>query len=113
MTQRDFRMTSREVMTLAWRTFKVTGEKFADCLKRAWQVVKLKVAMKTRIVRFYYIKKSTGELRQAFGTLDPHRYEYEPKGGRTGSYADCVQYWDTEKGGFRMFKSYNLVRVEL
>lgn len=103
-----------EIMTLAWRIFRVTGESFAACLKRAWMNYKLKVAMMTRIVRFAYIKKSTGELRTAIGTTDPHRYEYTPTGnGRNGNFADCVQYWDQEADGFRMFKTYNLVSVTI
>ena len=61
--------TMREVMTDAWRMFRITGESFAACLKRAWQLAKLAKAMKTKVVQFFYVKVSTGELRQAFGTL--------------------------------------------
>lgn len=106
--------TLRDIMNTAWRICRVTGEAFAQCLKKAWQVYKLQMAMMNRIVRFSYIKKSTGELRTAYGTTDPHRYTYTPTGnGRNGNFADCVQYWDTEAQGFRMFKTFNLVSVEL
>ena len=84
-----------------------------EAMHICWMNLKLKKAMKTRVVQFFFIKASTGELRQAFGTTDPHRYEYEAKGGRNGNYAHCVQYWDTEKQGFRMFKDFNLVSVVL
>ena len=103
----------REVMTTAWQIFRTTGELFADCLKRAWQCNKLRKAMLTRIVRFTYIKKTTGELRNALGTLDTSRYDYEAVGGRDNKPADCIRYWDTEAQGFRMFKIFNLVSVSL
>lgn len=100
----------KSIMSLGWRIHEVTGETFAACLTRAWLNHKLRNAMRTRIVRFIYIKKSTGELRTAYGTTDPHRYTYTPTGtGRNGNFSDCVQYWDTEAHGFRMFKSFNLV----
>lgn len=84
----------------------------SEAMKQAWRVEKLKVALRERVVKFYYIKKSTGELREAFGTTDPHRYTYEAKGeGHRGNFADCVQYWDTEKQSFRCFKTYNLVKI--
>lgn len=103
----------REVMATAWQICRTTGESFSECLKRAWMNSKLKRAMKTGIVRFAYIKKTTGEIRHALGTLDPHRYEYEAVGGPDYKPADCIRYWDCEAHGFRMFKVFNLVSVSL
>lgn len=102
-----------EIMNTAWQIWRTTGENFADCLRRSWQCYKLRCAMMTRIVRFTYIKKTTGELRNAIGTLDPHRYHYEAVGGRDYKPADCIRYWDTEAQGFRMFKIFNLVSAEI
>lgn len=103
----------RDIMIQAWRICKVTGETFAECLKRSWMIVRLKKAMKSGIVQFFFMKQN-GELRQAFGTTDPTRYEYTPTGDRPRApYADCVQYWDTVKQGFRMFKTYNLKSIAL
>lgn len=79
-------------------------------MRKAWAVSKLQVMMKNGIVQFFYVKKSTGELRQAFGTLDPHRIDYTSK-GESRKFKDCVCYYDTEKHGFRTFKTYNLVNV--
>lgn len=109
-----FKKQMQEIMRIAWRIFRVTGETFSDCLRKAWMNYKLRCAMMTRIVRFAYIKKSTGELRTAIGTCDPTRYDYTPTGnGRNGNFADCVQYYDKEADGFRMFKTYNLVSAEI
>lgn len=100
-----------ELMRNAWRICRVTGKSFAECLKKAWMVLKLKATMKTQIVQFFFMKQN-GEMRQAFGTTDTNRFEYTPTGnGRKGDFSDCIQYWDTVKGGFRMFKIYNLVSI--
>ena len=37
----NFKNQMKEVMSMAWRFFKVTGESFSECLKRAWQVYRL------------------------------------------------------------------------
>lgn len=109
-----FQDQMREIMNLAWHICRITCEPFSVCLHKAWMNFKLKVAMMTKVVRFSYIKKSTGELRTALGTTDPHKYDYTPTGGvRNGNFADCVQYYDKEADGFRMFKSYNLVTISL
>lgn len=64
----NFRNNMREVMKNAHRFFKVTGESFSECLKRAWVVYKLSKAMKVKTVQFFY-QKVSGEIRQAFGTM--------------------------------------------
>ena len=109
----EFKNQMREIMNIAWQIFRITGETISACLKRAWTNFKLRNAMRTRIVRFSYIKKSTGELRVAYGTTDPHRYTYEAVGGRDTKPNDCTRYWDTEACGFRMFKIFNLVSAEV
>ena len=65
----NFKNQMREVMNEAWRMFRITGESFAECLKRSWLLLKLKVQMKKRTVQFFY-QKVSGEIRQAFGTLE-------------------------------------------
>ena len=109
--KQTFKNEMRELMVKSWSYVKRYGYTISEAMKVAWMNLKLRKAMKTRIVKFFYIKKSTGETREAYGTTDPTRYNYEAKGGRNGNYEDCVQYYDTEKQGFRMFKDYNLVRV--
>ena len=71
----------REVMSLAWKLFRVTGEAFADCLRKAWANFKLAAAMRTGIVKFYY-QKVNGEVRQAFGTLSDKYINVEAKGSQ-------------------------------
>lgn len=105
--------TMREVMTDAWRMFRITGESFATCLKRAWQLAKLAKAMKTKVVQFFYVKASTGELRQAFGTLQASVIDGLVKGTGRKANENLMTYYDQEAQDFRSFKKFNLVKVIL
>lgn len=108
-----FKNTMKEVMTDAWRMFRITGESFATCLKRAWQLAKLAKAMKTKVVQFFYVKASTGELRQAFGTLQGSVIDGLVKGTGRKANENLMTYYDQEAQGFRSFKKFNLVKVIL
>ena len=106
-----FKNSMREVMSTAWRFFKVTGESFADCLKRAWQVYKLAKEMKKRTVQFFY-QKVNGEICQAFGTMKDEVIADKIKGNDTRKKNDDLfTYWDCEKEAFRSFKKFNLVKI--
>lgn len=100
----------REVMNDAWRMFKVTGESFAECLKKAWLLLKLKLAMKKRTVQFFY-QKVSGEVRQAFGTLDESVIANSVKGTGRKPNETLFTYFDTEKGEYRSFKKANLINI--
>lgn len=56
------------IMRLAWQFVKRNGFTMSEALKCAWANMKLKAAMKERIVKFYF-QKVDGSLREAFGTL--------------------------------------------
>lgn len=101
------------IMQEAWRMFRITGESFATCLKRAWQLAKLAKAMKTKVVQFFYVKASTGELRQAFGTLQSSVIDGLVKGTGRKQNDNCMTYYDCEKQQFRSFKKFNLTEVIL
>ena len=107
----SFKNMMREVMAMAHRAYELKSAtmSWSECLKQAWQVLKLKLAMKKRVVEFYF-QKVNGEIRQAFGTLLQEKIDYVPNGkGKT--YRDCIKYWDMVKGEWRQFKAYNLIRV--
>ena len=63
-----FRSQMKEVMQLAWSFVRKNGYSMSEALKCAWANLKLKAALKVKIVEFYF-KKTDGTLRQAFGTL--------------------------------------------
>lgn len=100
-----------EIFKMAWRMVRENGFNMRLALKTSWDNFKLKLAMKTKIVKFRY-QKIDGSIREAFGTTDTSRYSYQPTGNGHALPSDCVRYWDTQKLGFRVFKTYNLLSVE-
>ncbi len=107
----NFKDQMREVMNNAWRMFRVTGESFAVCLKRAWQLLRLSQAIRTKTVQFFY-RKVNGEVRQAFGTMREDVISDKVKGNDIRrKNNDLFTYFDTEKGEFRSFKKFNLVSI--
>lgn len=67
-TSKSKRNQLSEVMILAWQFVKRNGFSMSEALRCAWVNIKLKVAMKSRIVKFYF-QKVDGSLREAYGTL--------------------------------------------
>lgn len=99
----------KDIMTLAWSFVKRNGFTMAEALKVAWLNAKVTKAMRTGIVQFFFMKVD-GTLRQAFGTLDPHRLPETQGTGRRAN--ETVQvYFDTDKQEFRSFKKCNLVKI--
>ncbi|MFJ1411708.1 SH3 beta-barrel fold-containing protein [Capnocytophaga canimorsus] len=97
----------KQIMQLAWQFFKQTGYKFSDCLKKAWANHKLKKAMQTQIVRFYF-QKVDGSIREAWGTICPELIPQTAENQRKRN--ETVQvYFDTEVKEFRCFKKFNLI----
>ena len=106
----QFKSLMREVMRLAWQMVKKNGFSMSEALKTAWMNVKLKAALKERIVRFYF-QKVDGSLREAYGTLKESLLP-ENKGTDNRKKSDTVQvYFDTEKSEYRCYKVANLVRI--
>ena len=109
MAQIDFRSVSREVMSLAWQFVKRNGMNLSAALKAAWANIKLRTAMKSRIVKFYF-QKVDGSIREAYGTLKSTLVPAVTGNGRKPN--DSVQtYFDTEKNEWRCFKKANLLRI--
>lgn len=97
----------KNIMQTAWQFFKQTGLTFSECLKKAWANFKLKKEMQTKIVRFYF-QKVNGEIREAWGTLNPEIMPPVDENSRKRN--ETVQvYYDTEVKEFRCFKKFNLV----
>lgn len=101
--------TLKSVMQLAWQFVKRNGYTLSEALKTAWKNVKLKLAMQTKIVKFYF-SKIDGSTREAFGTLKADLLP-ETKGTDRKPNDTIQTYFDTEVGEFRCFKKANLVKV--
>lgn len=106
-----FKNMMREVMNMAHRAFQLKGAymSWTECLKQAWQVIKLKARMKKQVVEFYF-QKVDGSLREAFGTLSEKVIPATQGAGRKMNDT-CQVYFDTEKEEWRCFKKANLMRV--
>ena len=52
----NFKNQMKEVMSLAWSFVKRNGFSMSETLKVAWANMKLKLQMKSKIVKFYFQK---------------------------------------------------------
>lgn len=99
----------RSLMILAWQFVKRNGFTMSEAMKMAWRNIKLKTAMKSGIVKFYF-QKIDGSIREAYGTLAENLL---PQTNGTARRAnDTTQtYFDTEKQEYRCFKKANLINI--
>lgn len=103
------RNTLKAIMTLAWQFVKRNGFTMSEALKCAWANVKLKSAMRSRIVKFWFTKVD-GTLREAYGTLQESMLPATQGTGRKANDTLTV-YYDTEREAYRSFKKANLVKM--
>ena len=99
----------REILNLAWQFVRKNGYTMSEAMKVAWANYKLKQAMKNTIVRFYY-RKVSGEIREAFGSLQDKLLPSTSGTGRKPNET-LFTYFDTEKGEYRSFKKANLINI--
>lgn len=98
-----------EVFNLAWQFVKRNGFTLSEALRTAWANIKLKAAMRQRIVKFYF-QKVDGTRREAYGTLKTSLLPETKGTGR--KQPDILQtYYDTEKQEYRSFKKANLIGI--
>ena len=106
----QFKSTMREIMTMAWGFVRRNGYTMSEALKVAWANFRLKMAMKNRIVRFYF-RKIDGSVREAWGTLSESIVP-AINGGSGRKQNDTIQtYFDTEKMDWRCYKKANLLSI--
>jgi hypothetical protein len=99
----------KEVMLMAWTFVKRNGFSMSEALKCAWANMKLKAAMKQRIVKFYFTKVD-GSVREAYGTLKENLIP--ATNGDNRKKNDTVQvYFDTERQEYRCYKKANLLNI--
>lgn len=97
-----------QIMSSAWRFFRISGQSFSECLKLAWSNFKTVQKMQKGIVKFYF-QKVDGSIREAYGTLSE---KIIPKADQANNRKknDTVQiYFDTECQDWRCFKKLNLI----
>lgn len=98
-------------MDMAWTFVKANGFTMKEALETAWMNIKLRKAMKDRVVRFRF-RKVDGSIREAYGTLQESMLP--PLQGSDRPKDERLQvYYDTEKQSYRCFKKNALLAVEL
>ena len=103
-----FKKQMSEIFQMAWQFVKRNGYTMSEALKVAWMNYKLRSAMMSRIIKFYF-QKVDGTMREAYGCLIDGII---PKVDGTRRTNDtCQTYFDTEKNEWRCFKKANLVRI--
>nr|WP_320060049.1 SH3 beta-barrel fold-containing protein [uncultured Bacteroides sp.] len=105
----NFKNQMRELMNQSWMLVKVYGFSMADAMKQAWQVLKLKAALKKGIVKFYY-QKLDGTIRTAWGTLKDGLVP-ETKNTERKKNESLITYYDNEKASYRSFKIANFIKI--
>ena len=99
-----------EVMSLAWQFVRKNGFTMSEELKCDWANMKLKLQMKSKIVKFYF-QKVDGSVREAYGTLN-EKLMPTITGTDNRKKNDTVQtYFDTERQEFRCYKKANLLKI--
>lgn len=105
----EFKNKMREVMQMMWQFIRKNGYSRSEALKKAWLNIKLKAAMRQKIVKFYY-QKVDGSIREAFGTLKesllPMTQGTEKKANST-----LFTYFDSERESWRSFKRANILSI--
>ena len=104
----SFKNTMRDVMNLAWQFVRKNGYTLSEALKCAWTNIKLKAALRKRVVKFYF-QKVDGSIREASATLMSNRIPATK--GEKKTVDTCQVYFDCEKDEWRCFKKANLVRI--
>lgn len=97
------------VMRNAIALLKATGETWRTCLLKAWEIYRLRKAMRQGVVHFIY-RKADGGIREAHGTLMNIPVSASFKGTKAPNFA-TVCYYDKVKEAFRSFRVENLVVV--
>ena len=79
---------------------------------KAQMIDLLKEKLCNGVAHFIYIKQSTGEVREAWGTCASNLMRATQNGrGLSGDAVNTVKYWDTMSGGYRSLRYENLVQV--
>ena len=78
---------------------------------KSLQVTLLLEKLHNGIAHFEFIKKSTGELREAWGTLANNLVSAKVKGCQRRNNPNCICYFDVERGEFRSCLVQNITKV--
>ena len=103
---------AQRALVIATRTNANTPAEFMVAGVKAAMVAELKKRMQTSVVEFFFVKKSTGGLRHAYGTTMSSLASTHINGrGINRDSVNTIVFWDVEKGAWRSFRYETLVKV--
>ncbi|MFN0216159.1 MAG: SH3 beta-barrel fold-containing protein [Saprospiraceae bacterium] len=83
---------------------------WGQCQAQAWQIVRLRAALRLGATRFVF-QKQDGEVREAYGTLNPSLFQYEHKGSDRAESPTAIKYFDLDKNAWRSFRAERILKV--
>ena len=83
---------------------------WGQCQAQAWQIVRLRAALHLGATRFVF-QKQDGEVREAYGTLNPTLFQYEHKGSDRAESPTAIKYFDLDKNAWRSFRAERILKV--
>lgn len=103
---------AQRALVIATRTNATTPAEYMVAGAKAAMVAELKKRMQTSVVEFFFIKRSTQELRHAYGTTMPSLAATHINGrGISRDSVYTIAFWDVEKGAWRSCRYESLVKV--
>ena len=79
---------------------------------KAQMIDLLKEKLRNGVAHFLYMKQSTGEIREAWGSCNGQLMKATQNSrGLSGDQVNTIKYWDIEKGGYRSLRYENLIQV--
>jgi len=73
---------------------------FSECLQASWQAYGINKSLREGEVSFSY-RRSTGEIREARGTLKSSLFKFTNKGVKKIPQPDVITYWDLDVDRWR------------
>lgn len=83
---------------------------WGQCQTQAWQVARLRSALFAGATRFTF-QKQDGDVREAYGTLNPDLFQYEYKGSERAESPTAIKYFDLDKNAWRSFRAERILKV--
>ncbi len=103
---------AQRALVIASRIHAGTPADFMVAGAKAAMIAELKKRMQTSVVEFFFIKRSTQELRHAYGTTMPSLSATHINGrGISRDSVNTIAFWDVEKGAWRSCRYESLVKV--
>lgn len=98
-----------KLMARAWAMHRETRASLSACMRRAWELVRLGIALHGKGTVTIVYRKKDGSIRKALATLNIGPGAQSAFATRRNESPKVFTYWDIERCDFRCFKCENLI----